>query len=124
MTDRDTSEHLATTETATEPLFFYSPPGWRDDHVAVDGLGYVGGLVADRVTDVLDRDAVAAHDRDRGVASLMGVPVTMLAFLVIKLPWGHIEVSRESGYQRPSAGLMWQQILDGPGNNAQAMMTS
>ncbi len=43
--------------------------------MAVDGLGYVRGLVAYRVADVLDRDAVAAHDRDRGVPTLVGVPV-------------------------------------------------
>jgi hypothetical protein len=45
----------------------------RPDDVPVDGLSDVGRLVADRVTDVLDRDAVAAHDRDCGVAALMGV---------------------------------------------------
>jgi len=33
------------------------------DHVPVDGFGDVGGLVAHGVADVLDRDAVAAHDR-------------------------------------------------------------
>jgi hypothetical protein len=46
-----------------------------DDHVAVDGLGDVGGLVAYGVADVLDRDAIVAHDRDGGVAALMGVPM-------------------------------------------------
>jgi hypothetical protein len=48
----------------------------RDDHVAVDGLGDVGGFVADGVADVLERDAVAAHDRDRGVPC--AVPPTRL----------------------------------------------
>jgi hypothetical protein len=43
--------------------------------VAVDGLGDGGGLVADRVADLLDRYAVAAHDRDRGVAAFVGVPL-------------------------------------------------
>jgi hypothetical protein len=47
----------------------------RHDDVAVDGLGHVGGLVADGVGDVLDRHAVAAHDRDRGMSSFVGVPV-------------------------------------------------
>jgi hypothetical protein len=46
-----------------------------DDYVPVDGLGDMGGLVAYRVADLLDRDAVAAHDRDCGVAAFMGVPV-------------------------------------------------
>jgi hypothetical protein len=46
-----------------------------DDHVAVDGLRDVGGLVAYCVADVLDRDAVVAHDRDGGVPSFVGVPV-------------------------------------------------
>jgi hypothetical protein len=49
-------------------------PGWHD-HVAVDDLGHVGGFVADSVADALKRDAVAAHDRDRGVAAFVGVPV-------------------------------------------------
>jgi hypothetical protein len=44
------------------------------DHVSVDGLGDVGGLVAHGVADVLQRHAVAAHDRHGGVASLMGMP--------------------------------------------------
>ena len=47
-----------------------------DDHVAVDGLRDMGRLVSYRVADVLDRDAVVAHDRDGGVTSLVGVPVT------------------------------------------------
>jgi hypothetical protein len=47
-----------------------------NDHVAVDDLGHIRGLVADRAADVLDRDAAAAHDRDRGVAAFVGVPVT------------------------------------------------
>src|SRR5690348_8956896 len=46
-----------------------------DDHVPVDGLGDVGGFVADSVADLLERGAVAAHDRDRGVPALVGVPV-------------------------------------------------
>jgi hypothetical protein len=46
------------------------------DYVAVDGLGDVSGLVADRVGDVLNGDAIVAHDRDRRVAALVGVPVT------------------------------------------------
>jgi hypothetical protein len=50
-------------------------PDRGPDDVPVDGLGDVGRLVADRVADVLDRDAVTAHDRDRGVASLVGVSV-------------------------------------------------
>ena len=41
----------------------------------VDGLGHVGGLVTDGVADLLEWDAVAAHDRDRGVPALVGVPV-------------------------------------------------
>jgi hypothetical protein len=32
----------------------------------------VGGLVAYGVADVLDRDAVVAHDRDCGVTALVG----------------------------------------------------
>jgi len=43
--------------------------------VAVDGLGDVGGLMAYGVADLLDRDAVAAHDRDSRVTALLGVPV-------------------------------------------------
>jgi hypothetical protein len=43
--------------------------------VPVDGLGHVGRFVADGVGDVLDRDAVIAHDRHGGVAALVGVPV-------------------------------------------------
>ena len=35
-----------------------------DDHVSIDSLGDVSGLVAYGVADVLDRDAVVAHDRD------------------------------------------------------------
>ena len=46
-----------------------------DDHVAVDGLGDVRGFVAYGVADLLDRNAVAAHDRDCGVAALVSVPV-------------------------------------------------
>jgi hypothetical protein len=41
------------------------------DHVPLDGLGDVGGLVAHGVGDVLDRDAVAAHDRYRGVSAFV-----------------------------------------------------
>src|SRR6266566_244577 len=47
----------------------------RYDHVSVDGLGHMGGLVAHGVADLLERDAIAAHDRHRGVTSLMSVPV-------------------------------------------------
>ena len=50
-------------------------PGGGDDHVPVDSLGDVGGLVAYGVADVLDRDAVVAHDRDHSVTSLVGVLV-------------------------------------------------
>ena len=50
------------------------------DHVPVDGLGHVGRLVANGVADLLDRDAVAAHDRHRGVPSLVGVPVADAGF--------------------------------------------
>ena len=46
-----------------------------DDDVPVDGLGDVGGLVAYGVADVLDRDAVMAHDRDGCVPALVSVPV-------------------------------------------------
>src|SRR3984885_3253559 len=61
------------------------------DDVPVDGLGDVGRLVADSVADVLDRDAVAAHDRDGGVAALVGVPVANARLL------GHLaEVPVES----------------------------
>lgn len=53
-----------------------SPATYWDDHVPVDGLGDdVGGLVADGVADVLDGYAVAAHDRDSGVATLVDMPV-------------------------------------------------
>src|SRR5262245_15543585 len=38
-----------------------------DDDLAVDGLGDVGGLVAHGVADLLDGDAVAAHDGHGGV---------------------------------------------------------
>jgi hypothetical protein len=34
-----------------------SPADLEYDHVAIDGLDYVGRLVADGVADVLDRDA-------------------------------------------------------------------
>ena len=43
-----------------------------DDHVPVDGLGYVGGLVAYGVADLLDWYAVAAHDRYRGAPASAG----------------------------------------------------
>src|SRR5579859_6518794 len=46
-----------------------------DDYVAVDGLGHVGGLVTDGVADLLERDAVGAHDRYRGVPAFVGMPV-------------------------------------------------
>lgn len=39
-----------------------------------DGLHDVDRLMADCVADFLDRDAVAAHGRDGGVATLVGVP--------------------------------------------------
>src|SRR5450755_695009 len=47
-----------------------------DDDVPVDGLGNVGGLVAHRVADVLNRDTVVTHDRYGRVAAFVGVPVT------------------------------------------------
>jgi hypothetical protein len=43
-------------------------------------LGNVGGLVAHRVADLLDRDAIAAHDRDRGVAAFGACQWPMPAF--------------------------------------------
>jgi hypothetical protein len=45
------------------------------DHVPLDSLGYVGGLVAYRVADLLDWDAVAAYDRYCDVAAFVSVPV-------------------------------------------------
>jgi hypothetical protein len=56
---------------------------WHD-HVAVDGFGDVGGPVAHCVADVLDRDAVVAHDRDGGVAALVGVPVTDACLVILE----------------------------------------
>src|ERR1700722_881577 len=53
-----------------------SAPDRGDDHMAVDGLGDVRGLVADRVADVLDRDAVVAHDGHGCVTALVSMPVT------------------------------------------------
>src|SRR5215470_1070769 len=51
-----------------------APRGSRARSHAADGLGDMGGLVPHGVADLLDGDAVAAHDRDRGVPSLVGVP--------------------------------------------------
>jgi len=52
-----------------------SADGW--ELVPVDGLGDVGGLAAHSVADVLDRDAVAAHDRHGGMPPLVRMPVAM-----------------------------------------------
>ena len=49
-----------------------SPADLGHDDVSVDGLGNVGGLVANRVADVLNRYAVAAHDRNGRVSALVG----------------------------------------------------
>ncbi len=54
-----------------------SPADRRHDHVAINGFSDVGGLVTDGIADVLDRDALAAHDRDSGVPSFVGVPVAV-----------------------------------------------
>ena len=50
--------------------------------MAVDGPGDVGGLVAYGVANLLDWYAVAAHDRDCGVAAFVGVPVANAGFPV------------------------------------------
>ncbi len=71
-----------------------SPADRGDDHVSVDSYGDVGGLVAYGVADVLDRYAVAGHDRDGGVAALVGVPVTDACASVIlekrQLSWSDV----------------------------------
>jgi hypothetical protein len=53
-----------------------APPLGGNDQVPVDGLGDVGGLVAQGVGDVLYRHAAAAHDGHARVASLVGVPAS------------------------------------------------
>jgi hypothetical protein len=46
------------------------------DHVPVDSLGDVGGLVAHGVADLLDWHPIGAHDRHCRVSALVGVPVS------------------------------------------------
>src|SRR5215471_16182232 len=57
-----------------------SPADLGHDHVAVDSFGDVGGLVAHRVADLLDRHTVAAHDRHGRVAALVGMPAADACF--------------------------------------------
>jgi len=45
-------------------------------------LGYVGWLVVYGVADLLDRDAVAAQDRDCGVAAFVGAPVALSEYSI------------------------------------------
>ena len=101
----------------------------RDDHVAVDDLGDVGGLVAYRVADLLDRDAVATHDRDGSVAALVGVllkkdlrattnmetnvnytvvgafVITMVAVIVLTIIWLSAGLNGWRGLGQSMAGL-------------------
>lgn len=70
------------------------------DHVPVDGLGDMGGLVANGVADLLERQSVATHDRDGRVPTLVGVPVPILARLVILL---NRQLSASLLYWRPSS---------------------